>query len=208
MKKFFILAVIASVIAVGGKQYQQQKMTEEIAGKIIRFHVLANSDSEEDQQLKLKVRDAIGTFMQPKLNGVSNIDESRQIVTENLSAIEELAEKIIAEEGYTYAVSARLADIDFPEKTYGPYTFAAGTYEALEVTIGNGEGHNWWCVMYPNLCFFNSTYEVVDEEAEKSLERVLTREEYKSLMENKDYEVKFAFADLWKDITKAVAISD
>jgi len=85
--------------------------------------------------------------------------------------------------------------------------FRAGNYEALEVTIGEGSGHNWWCVMYPNLCFFNSTYEVVDEEAEKSLERVLTPEEYKSLMENKDYEVKFAFADLWKDITKAVAIS-
>ena len=126
---------------------------------------------------------------------------------ENLSAIEEQAEKVISEEGYTYTVSARLANTDFPEKTYGPYTFQAGNYEALEVTIGNGEGHNWWCVMYPNLCFFNSTYEVVDEEAEKSLERVLTPEEYKSLMEDKNYQVKFAIADLWKDVKEAVAIS-
>lgn len=195
------------MIMIGSKQYEQYKMTEEIAGKIIRFHVLANSDSEGDQQLKLKVRDAIGSFMQTRLSDVSDINESRQIVTENLSAIEDQAEKVISEEGHTYTVSARLAKIDFPEKTYGPYTFHAGNYEALEVTIGEGKGHNWWCVMYPNLCFFNSTYEVVDEEAEKSLERVLTPEEYKSLMENKDYEVKFAFADLWKDITKAVAIS-
>ena len=207
MKKFFIFAAAALMIIVGSKQYEQHKMTEEIAGKIIRFHVLANSDSEEDQKLKLKVRAAIGSFMQTRLSEVSDINESRQIVTENLSAIEEQAEKVISEEGYTYTVSARLAKIDFPEKTYGPYTFHAGNYEALEVTIGEGNGHNWWCVMYPNLCFFNSTYEVVDEEAEKSLERVLTPEEYKSLMENKDYEVKFAFADLWKDITKAVAIS-
>lgn len=207
MKKFFVFAAAALMIMIGSKQYEQYKMTEEIAGKIIRFHVLANSDSEGDQQLKLKVRDAIGSFMQTRLSDVSDINESRQIVTENLSAIEEQAEKVISEEGYTYTVSARLAKIDFPEKTYGPYTFHAGNYEALEVTIGEGNGHNWWCVMYPNLCFFNSTYEVVDEEAEKSLERVLTPEEYKSLMENKDYEVKFAFADLWKDITKAVAIS-
>lgn len=208
MKKFFMLAAVALLIAMGGKQYQQYKMTEEIAGKIIRFHVLANSDSGEDQQLKIKVRDAIGSFMQPKLSGVSDIETSREIVKENLSAIEKEAEKVITEEGYTYKASAQLSNIDFPEKTYGPYTFQAGNYEALEVTIGSGEGHNWWCVMYPNLCFFNSTYEVVDEEAEKSLERILTPEEYKSLMENKDYEVKFALADLWKDITEAVAISD
>lgn len=207
MKKIFVLAVVVFIIAIGSKQYEQHKMTEEIAGKIIRFHVLANSDSKEDQQLKLEVRDAIGSYMQTKLSGVSDINESRQIVTENLSSIEEQAEKVISEEGYTYTVSARLTRTDFPEKTYGPYTFHAGNYEALEVTIGKGDGHNWWCVMYPNLCFFNSTYEVVDEEAEKSLECVLTPEEYKSLMENKDYEVKFAFADLWKDITKAVAIS-
>lgn len=202
-----VLAAMIVVAVTGYQRYQQREMAEEIAGKIIRFHILANSDSEEDQQLKLKVRDAIGSFMQPKLVEVTEIEESRQIVMENLSAIEEQAEKVISEEGYTYTVSARLANTDFPEKTYGPYTFQAGNYEALEVTIGNGEGHNWWCVMYPNLCFFNSTYEVVDEEAEKSLERVLTPEEYKSLMEDKNYQVKFAIADLWKDVKEAVAIS-
>lgn len=208
MKKIFILAAVVILMVIGGKQYQQYRMTEEIAGKIIRFHVLANSDSKEDQQLKLEVRDAIGSFMQQKLNNVTDIQESRQIVIDNLSAIEEQAEKVIAEKGYTYTVSARLAKIDFPKKTYGPYTFQAGKYEALEVTIGEGGGHNWWCVMYPNLCFFNSTYEVVDEEAEKSLEAVLTPEEYKSLIEDKNYEVKFALADLWKDVKEAVAISD
>lgn len=201
-KKFLILAAVAVVAVTGYQKYQQHKMTEEIAEKIIRFHILANSDSDEDQQLKLKVRDAIGSFMQPKLSDVSDMEESRRIITENLPAIEEQAKQVIAEAGYTYTVSARLTNTDFPEKTYGPYTFQAGNYEALEVTIGNGEGHNWWCVMYPNLCFFNSTYEVVDEEAEKSLEAVLTPEEYQSLMEDKNYEVKFAFADLWNEILR------
>ncbi len=205
--KGILILTAAFLLITGYQQYKQYKMTEEIAEKIIRFHVLANSDSKVDQQLKLKVRDAIGTYMQPKLSDVSNIEQSRQIVTENLSGIEEKAESIIAEEGYTYTVSARLAWTEFPEKTYGAYTFPAGDYEALEVSIGDGGGRNWWCVMYPNLCFFNSTYEVVDEEAEKSLERTLTTEEYKSLMENKNYEVKFALGDVWEDIKEAVAIS-
>lgn len=208
LKKFLAAAVVMIIVIVGYKQYQQYRMTEEIAGKIIRFHVLANSDSDEDQQLKLKVRDTIGSFMQPKLSEAENITKSRQIVTENLPAIEEEAEKVIAEEGYTYTVSAKLAKTDFPEKTYGQYTFPAGKYEALEVTIGEGGGQNWWCVMYPNLCFYGSTYEVVDEEAEKSLERVLSPKEYKSLMENKNYEVKFGFWDFWKDIAESVAIFD
>lgn len=206
VKKFLLLVVAAVCVIVGGKQYQQYKMTEEIAEKIIRFHVLANSDTEEDQKLKLEVRDAIGAFMQPRLSNVTDIEDSRQIVRESIPDIEQKAEEVITENGYTYTVSATLSNIDFPEKTYGPYTFQAGNYEALEIVIGKGEGHNWWCVMYPNLCFFNSTYEVVDEEAEKSLERILTPEEYQSLMEDKNYEVKFAIVDFWKDIKESVAI--
>lgn len=206
VKGILILAA-ACLLITGYQQYKQSKMTEEIAEKIIRFHVLANSDSKEDQQLKLKVRDAIGTYMQPKFSEVSNIEQSRQIVTDNLSDIEKEAEAVIAKEGYTYDVSAKLAWTEFPEKTYGPYTFPAGDYEALEVTIGDGGGHNWWCVMYPNLCFYNSTYEVIDKEAEKSLARTLTSEEYKSLMESKDYKVKFALGDFWEDVKEAVAIS-
>lgn len=174
-------------------------MIEEIAGKVIRFHVLANSDTQADQELKLKVRDAVGSFMQPRLSGVSDINDSRQAVKENLSEIEETAQKVIAQEGYTYDVQASLTVTDFPEKTYGDYTFPAGKYEALEVVIGDGGGHNWWCVMYPNLCFFNSVYEVVDDEAKESLQRALTPEEYKSLMENKNYEVKFALLEKVKE---------
>lgn len=196
------ILVFAAVLLVwnGYQQQKQQAMTEEIAGKIIRFHVKANSNSDADQELKLKVRDAIGAYMQPRLSGITDIEQSRQVVRENLRQIEEQAEAVIASEGYTYTVTATLGETDFPEKTYGRYTFPKGRYEALEVLIGDGAGDNWWCVMYPNLCFFNSTYEVVDEEAEKSLERVLTQEEYQSLMEHKNYEVRFAFVDWFKEI--------
>ncbi len=183
-------------------QCRRQRMTEEIAQKVIRFHVLANSDTQTDQELKLKVRDAIGSYMQPRLSGISDIDKSRRVIQKNLPQITETAKKIIAREGYTYDVKASLKVTDFPQKTYGDYTFPEGRYEALEVVIGNGRGHNWWCVMYPNLCFYNSVYEVVDEEAEKSLQRTLTPEEYKSLMEGKDYKVRFALLERIQELLR------
>lgn len=192
-----LAAVVLSCFAIW---QHRQRMTEEIAGKVIRFHVLANSDTSEDQNLKLKVRDAIGSYMQPRLKGISDIETSRQVIQENLSGITKTAEEIIAQEGCTYEVEASLAVTDFPEKTYGNYTFPAGTYEALEVVIGEGKGHNWWCVMYPNLCFFNSAYKVVDAKAEESLQCALTPEEYESLMEGKNYEVRFALVEQVREL--------
>ncbi|MFG6382710.1 MAG: stage II sporulation protein R [Lachnospiraceae bacterium] len=194
-----LFVAIALLCFYGYYQYNQHRMTEEIAGKIIRFHVRANSDTTIDQELKLKVRDAIGVYMQPIISDVSNIEEGRQIIKESLKDIEQQASQVIAAEGCDYQVNASLTITDFPEKTYGNYTFPAGKYEALEVVIGKGKGHNWWCVMYPNLCFVNSTYEIVEEEAEKTLEQVLTPEEYKSLMEDKNYEIKFVLFDWLKE---------
>lgn len=190
----------AAVLSCCAIWQHRQRMTEEIAEKVIRFHVLANSDTQEDQNLKLKVRDAVGSYMQPRLKGISDIETSRRVIQKNLPGITKLAEGIIAQEGYTYKIEASLAVTDFPEKTYGNYTFPAGKYEALEVVIGDGRGHNWWCVMYPNLCFFNSVYEVVDGEAEESLQRALTQEEYESLMEGKDYEVRFALVERVREL--------
>ena len=138
--------------------------------------------------------------MQPKLAGIFDIEMSRQTLKKSLSQIEETAAHVIAKEGYDYGVTAALTITDFPEKTYGDYTFPAGQYEALELVIGKGAGHNWWCVMYPNLCFFNSVYEVVDEEAERSLQQVLTKEEYQSLMEKKNYKVTSLLAERIREI--------
>lgn len=197
MMKFWIRTSILVIVAVlsccGIWQCRQGRMAEEIAGKVIRFHVLANSDAQADQDLKLKVRDAVGSFMQPRLSGISDINASRRAVRENLPAIEETAKKVIAQEGYTYDVKASLAVTDFPEKVYGDYTFPAGKYEALEVVIGDGGGHNWWCVMYPNMCFSGSVYEVVEEDAEESLKEVLSEEEYKEILETGNYRVQFKY---------------
>lgn len=182
---------LAAVCAVGAARIGQQEFVKHLSNKIIRFHVLANSDSKEDQELKLKVRDAVGTLMQQELAGVEDKEESRRIIEEKLPEIRRIAGRVVAQEGYEYPVSAALCQVEFPEKTYGNYTFPAGEYEALQLTIGQGEGQNWWCVMYPNMCFFNSMYQVVDQEAEKSLERTLSAEEYQAVMEEGNYKVTF-----------------
>ena len=195
-KKVLCRVLMASLLVAayfGKTCYIHRSYQEDIAKRVLRFHVLANSDSEEDQALKLKVRDAVGSYMAPKMKEASDVEDCERIVEENMQKITAAAEEVIREEGYDYTVTAQLGDAKFPVKTYGAYTFPAGTYEALNLVIGAGEGHNWWYVMYPNMYFSGEEYEVVDREAKEALEQALTPEEYASLMENKNYEVSFKY---------------
>lgn len=155
--------------------------------------MLANSDDEEDQNLKLAVRDAVGSYMQKKLTGVEDLEECEQIVNGNLDQIREVAAETIAQNGYDYDVTAELEYTSFPVKSYGSYTFPAGEYEALRVVIGEGKGHNWWCVMYPNMCFSGSMYEVVDEQAGEKLREVLTTEEYEKVLAEGNYQIQLKY---------------
>lgn len=183
-----------ALLVLTGVQYgNRQRLQREIADKILRFHVLANSDSGEDQQLKLAVRDAVGAEMAKRLGGIDTKEECRAAVAEALPDITRTAAEVIAKEGYDYPVEAAIAQVDFPVKTYGAYTFPAGKYDALEVVIGAGGGHNWWCVMYPNMCFSGSVYEVVEDSAEESLREVLSPEEYQEVLKDGDYQVQFKY---------------
>ena len=175
------------------KAYEGRRMQEDIAEKILRFHVRANSDGEADQALKLKVRDAVGKEMGELLQDAKTAEESSRIAREHFPEIIHIAKEVIRQEGYDYPVEVKLSSVEFPVKTYGSYTFPAGTYQALEVIIGAGMGHNWWCVMYPNMCFQGSMYEVIDEKAETSLQEVLTQEEYDSIIEDSDYKIQFKY---------------
>ena len=192
-KKIFMIAGLACILGTGLKSETKDPLQPQIAEKILRFHVLANSDATEDQELKLKVRDMIGEYLSPILEDVENLQETKELVKEQIPEIIEVAEACIAEEGYDYEVTAELGMVDFPEKTYGIYTFPAGEYEALEVYIGAAEGHTWWCVLYPNMCFQGSVYEVVDEEAEEALKEVLPPEEYQDVFTDGNYRVEFKF---------------
>ena len=183
------------VVLAGAYQYRRQKLQEGLAESILRFHVIANSNTKEDQALKLKVRDELGAFLKEKLSGAKNLAECEQAVNDNLEEIERCADAVIAKEGYDYSVNATVNTTDFPKKTYGSYTFPAGEYRALKVVIGDGAGENWWCVMYPNLCFAGSVYEVIDENSKEELRSVLGEDEYAEIMAEGNIKVKFKYLD-------------
>lgn len=121
---------------------------------IIRLHVIANSDSADDQKLKLKVRDAVIAYMDDH-DELSTVGETRRHIKGNLDTLEAIAGGVIAAEGYDYDATADLGIRYIPEKSYGDMTFPAGNYEALNITIGEGDGANWWCVVFPPLCLLD-----------------------------------------------------
>ena len=168
-----IFALACLTIYTGWYTQEQNRPLENEHQDIIRFHVIANSDSAEDQTLKLKVRDGVLEAVNQELVQETmaqyadagedltkvelDVTDSRAYIQENLAMIEDIAEKIIHEEGYDYEVRAELGVRWIPEKTYGDSTFPAGNYEALNITIGEGNGQNWWCVLFPPLCLIDSS---------------------------------------------------
>lgn len=191
----FLLLILAGGCLWKYQEWKLQQVQQEIAQKVFRFHVRANSDSREDQALKLKVRDAVGTMMQQVLEGVDDVAQCSRIVEANLAAVADTAQRTVYQEGYPYPVSAQVETAQFPQKAYGNYIFPAGEYQALNVVIGSGKGRNWWCVMYPNLCFHDAVYEVVDDEAEKTLQRVLSEDEYDAVLKSGEYRIRFKYLD-------------
>ncbi len=170
-----------------------------IASKILRFHVLANSDNAEDQAVKIKVRDAVGTYLHPLLKSSNDLDETKEIVNNHMEEIIGVAEETLAEYGYDYEVLASVTQADFPEKTYGAYTFPKGEYEALQIIIGEGKGQNWWCVLYPNMCFKGSVYEVIEEDAKVALKEVLSPWEYADVFDGGKVELRWKILEYFKD---------
>ena len=170
-----------------------------IATKVLRFHVLANSDSNADQSVKKEVRDAVGTYLQPFLEDAASLSETKEIVEEHIDNILAISKETLEEHGYDYPVSAKITKTDFPEKTYGNYTFPKGKYEALQIIIGEGNGQNWWCVLYPNMCFSGSVFEIVEEEAKASLKEVLNAWEYADVFDSGNVQMRFKFLEYFTE---------
>lgn len=188
----------------GNDENLNSNVQKSIEKKLIRFHVIANSDTAEDQALKLKVRDKVLQYIYPKLKNSKSIDESRNILKENDEAIRKLAQDVVKKNGYSYTVTTELSFEKFPIKTYGNITLPQGEYEAYRILIGTSKGQNWWCVMFPPLCFVDITKgEVSYKETEKTMKQVLSKEEYEAVDNtniNKDEEsnkiqVKFKFIE-------------
>lgn len=154
---------------------------QQIAKEIIRFHVIADSDRESDQQLKLKVKEAVVAELRTKLSAAENKEEAEKIILNNIEEIENISNAVIKENGFDYRAKVSLGQAVFPVKLYGDLAFPAGTYEALRIKLGKAEGKNWWCVMFPTLCFVDEAKEEITEENKEKFKAVLTKEEYESL---------------------------
>ena len=173
-----------------------------IAQKVIRFHVLANSDTESDQNLKLAVRDAILQQLGEELENCHNKEQTKQYLKNNMDRIKNIALQEIAIQGYDYDVNVSLENTVFPLKKYGELTFPAGMYEALRVEIGKAKGKNWWCVVYHPLCYVDVACSEITEESKIRLQGSLTEEEF-CIIDSSEQEistnVKFKIVEWWQE---------
>ena len=168
---------------------------EDIPDRVLRLHILANSDSEEDQALKLKVRDRIVTESAGLFDQVTDRESARAVVEKNMDALREAAQDEVYRQGYSYPVSMELTHMYFTTRVYGETALPAGYYEALRVTIGAGAGHNWWCVIFPAMCL------PVAEESQE-LDGVLNEEQMEIVEEGESaqYEIKFKALEWYEQI--------
>ncbi len=164
------------------------KTCEGIERSVLRVHILANSDSEEDQALKLLVRDAVTTAGAGLLDGVTDPETARIRLQEELPKLQQVAQTCVNEQGYDYTVTAEVTEMYFTTRTYGEYTFPAGYYDAARFVIGSGEGQNWWCVMYPPLCVSAAT-------DKQSLDDVLTDGQQQTVKGGQRFAIRFKIVE-------------
>lgn len=191
-KRFTILFLLLFIYILISATAYTNAVCQDISDSVFRLHVIANSDSLEDQNLKYLVRDNVLEYMNTLTNGITSKEEIINVISNNLESFRNIAQNTVYENGYNYEVTAEIGNFDFPTKTYGDVSFPAGYYDALRIKIGNAEGKNWWCVMFPPLCFIDVSSGVVPDDSKEILESELTDEEYK-LVTGSEKETKFKF---------------
>lgn len=195
----FILAATIMLVIAGGRLYsdsEERQLQKGIASNIIRFHVRAESDSKEDQWLKLQVKEAVLAYISPVLSKSQSVDESRQLLYNESENIRDVAAATLRSLGDESDVNVYFENCYFPMKTYGDMTFPPGEYEAFRVDIGEAQGKNWWCVLYPPLCFVDAVYGEVPEESKEELKGVLTEEEY-SMVSGENVKFRFKYLKIF-----------
>lgn len=165
----------------------------QIREDVLRLHILANSDSEEDQALKLKVRDRVLLEMGDVFETPETLEDAKAAASKHLDEICEIAQQEVYDNGYDYPVHAELVNMYFTTREYETFTLPAGMYDAVRITIGAAEGKNWWCVLYPPLC-------LPAAQPEETLEQALDEEETDLVTRNPQYEVRFAVVEWFENL--------
>lgn len=205
IKRFFIVLFLFSLFVFISAISYVNAVSEDLANSVFRLHVIANSDSSEDQNLKYKVRDKVLEYMNDISKDCSSKEEIILLAKEHTDEFKEIAKQVINENGYDYDVNIKIGNFEFPTKSYGDITFPAGNYDALRIEIGAAKGQNWWCVMFPPLCFVDVTSGVVPDESKEMIKQNLNDEEYNIISDNESSDIKFKFSliEFFKSITFA-----
>ncbi len=191
MKRLIAAMLIGLAFAIATSDFSAfAEDYSDIQNNVLRLHILANSDSTEDQQLKLKVRNAVLTECSYIFEGKSSEKDSKAAAEENLRLIEATAQKVVIMNGYSYDVKCEVVNMKFDRRVYGEITMPEGMYDAVRITIGKAEGKNWWCVMYPPLC--------VPAAQEYPPESYFTDGEMDIMLYPQKYEVKFKCVELYE----------
>ena len=170
-----------------------EAVSSDISDSVFRLHVIANSDSDEDQSLKYKVRDSLLYYMNNICANCSSKEEAINTVSVHQDEFKQVALETIKNEGYSYNINIEIGNFEFPTKHYGDISLPAGFYDALTIEIGEAKGKNWWCVMFPSLCFIDVSSGIVPEESKEELQKTLSEEEYSIISDTSNYGIKFKF---------------
>lgn len=168
-------------------------VSKDISNSVFRLHVIANSDTSEDQSLKLKVRDNVLSYMNSICIDAKNKEEAITIAQNHQEDFKQIAIDTIKENGYDYSVSINIDNFSFPTKTYGDISLPSGYYDALRIEIGEAKGQNWWCVMFPPLCFVDVSSGIVPEESKETIKSDLSDEEFSLISDKEDSDINFKF---------------
>ena len=203
----FILTILVFIyIALLSFNYSKA-ISSNLSDSVFRLHIIANSDSSADQELKLKVRDKIIEYMNTLTSNSSDKKDVISIVNNHLDSFKEIALNTIKENGYNYDVNIEIGNFHFPTKSYGDISFPAGNYDALKIEIGDAIGQNWWCVLFPPLCFVNSSTGVVPDDSKNTLKENINSESYEIIRNNSndntsDIKIKFKIIEFFNNFTK------
>lgn len=197
IKCVFACALLAAFVWCGTIIADRQRLNEEL----IRLHVVANSDSAEDQELKLQVRDAVITSLRQALADVQDTEQAKEYLQENLPKLQELANRTLDAAGSAQRAVVTLCREGFPTRRYDTFSLPAGIYEALRVTIGDGAGKNWWCVVFPSLCVPQTSQGFSDTAAGAGFPDALSG----ALTGEEPYQIRFYLLDKLGELEKILA---
>ena len=207
--KYAILPILLLVFTFFCAYSYVDAVSTNLENNLFRLHVIANSDNKEDQDLKYIVRDATLKYVNElsEKNNINTKEELILLVTENKENIKKLAEQTIIDNGYNYTVNISIGNFNFPTKEYGDISLPNGFYDALRIEIGNASGQNWWCVMFPPLCFVDVSSGIVPEESKETLQQNLSEEEYTLLTKDStdDLKLKFKIIEIFHKINISTA---